>query len=315
MGLGGIAGGHKPPIRVGLLSRFFHNHSVGDHYAGLLRSFPRRRASYTVFRFPGANDGVSRQIEEAADDAVLLSPRLAEAHEQIAARELDVLFYTDIGMESVGLFPGLCTSTVQCVALGHPVTTGIPTIDYFLSCDRLEPAGAEGHYSERLVRFANMPHHFSKPRELGHEGRRSDYPIPSEARWYVCHQTLFKIHPEFDGLIGEILRRDPRGVAVLFEGQQAHWTRLLKERLQAALPDVASRVIFLPRLNFDEYLAFLPLADVLLDTLHFSAGTTIYHATGASAFRSSRFQDNSREGAEPMPLTSGSACRRARRPM
>ena len=153
---------------------------------------------------------VSRQIEEAADDAVLLSPRLAEAREQIAARELDVLFYTDIGMDPWAYFLAFALAAVQCVALGHPVTTGIPTIDYFLWCDRLEPAGAEGHYSERLVRFANMPHHFSKPRELGHEGRRSDYPIPSEARWYVCHQTLFKIHPEFDGLIGEILRRDPR---------------------------------------------------------------------------------------------------------
>ncbi len=34
----------------------------------------------------------------------------------------------------------------------------------------------------------------------------------------------------------------------------------------------------MPRLPFGEYLAFLRLADVLLDTVHFCAGTTTYHA-------------------------------------
>ena len=46
----------RSPIRVGLISRFFHQHVIGDHYAGLLRSFPRNQASYTVFQFPEAND-------------------------------------------------------------------------------------------------------------------------------------------------------------------------------------------------------------------------------------------------------------------
>jgi predicted O-linked N-acetylglucosamine transferase (SPINDLY family) len=266
-------------IRVGLISRFFHNHSVGDHYAGLVRSFPRRQSQYTVFRFPGANDAVSREIEEAADEVVLLSPRIDEAREQIAGRELDVLLYTDIGMDPWTYFLAFARlARVQCVTLGHPVTTGIPTVDYFLSCDRLEPADADGHYTEQLVRFANNPHYFSPPQLTGPEASRGDFPLAADARWYVCHQTLFKIHPDFDQLVGEILRRDPRGVVVLFEGQQAHWTRLLQNRLMESIPDVIERVIFLPRLPYGDYLAFLRLADVLLDTLHFCAGTTTYHA-------------------------------------
>jgi len=269
------------PIRVGLISRFFHNHSIGDHYAGLVRSFPRRQSRYTVFRFPGANDAVSHGIEEAADEVVLLSPRIAEAREQIAGQELDVLLYTDIGMDPWTYFLAFARlARVQCVTLGHPVTTGIPTIDYFLSCDRLEPADADGHYTERLVRFANNPHYISQPQVTGLEPSRSDFPLPADARWYVCHQTLFKIHPDFDRLVGEILRCDPRGVVVLFEGQQAHWTRLVQDRLRASIPDVVERVVFLPRLPYGDYLSFLRLADVLLDTVHFCAGTTTYHALG-----------------------------------
>jgi protein O-GlcNAc transferase len=47
------------------------------------------------------------------------------------------------------------------------------------------------------------------------------------------------------------------------------------------MPDVADRVLFLPRLAFHDYLSFLPLADVLLDTIHFSGGTTALHAFAA----------------------------------
>jgi protein O-GlcNAc transferase len=265
--------------RVGLISRFFHNHVIGEHYAGLLRSFPRNQASYTVFRFPGAEDTVSRGIEGAAEESVVLSLRLAEAREQIAAQELDVLVYTDIGMDAWTYFLAFARlARVQCVTLGHPVTTGIPTIDYFLSIDLLEPADSDAHYSERLVRFANPPHYFSEPRLNETALGRGHFPLPADARWYVCHQTLFKIHPDFDRLIAEILERDPRGIVVLFCGQQATWTSLLEERLRESLPHLASRIFFLPRLAYQEYLAFLQLADVSLDSIHFSAGTTTYHA-------------------------------------
>lgn len=265
--------------RIGLISRFFHNHSIGDHYAGLLRAFPRINARYIVFRFPGADDAVSRRIEESADESVLLSPRLAEAREQIAGCELDGLLYTDIGMDPWTYFLAFARlAPVQCVNLGHPVTTGIPTIDYFLSFDLLEPAGAEAHYTERLVRLANAPHFLASLREPGTRLDRKDFALPPRARWYICHQTLFKIHPDFDRIIAEILRRDAGAIVVLFAGQQPHWTRLLRDRLEAGARDVAERIFFLPRLPVNEYLEFLRLADVLLDTVHFCAGTTTYHA-------------------------------------
>ncbi len=267
------------PIRVGLISRFLHNHVIGDHYGGLLRSFPRNSASYTVFRFPGDEDKVSHEIEGAADEPVMLSLRLSEAREQIAERELDVLLYTDIGMDAWTYFLAFARlAPVQCVTLGHPVTTGIPTIDYFLSADLLEPVDADWHYTERLVRFANTPHYFAKPQIDGAELGRGNFPLPANVRWYVCHQTLFKIHPDFDQIVGEILRRDSKGIVVFFCGQQAHWTTLLQERLRDSLSDLASRVFFLPRLAYQEYLAFLQLADVLIDSVHFCAGTTTYHA-------------------------------------
>ncbi len=166
----------------------------------------------------------------------------------------------------------------RCATVGQPGTTGISTVDYFLSSDRLEPPDGQSHYSEQLVRLPDIPHYFGRPRAPDESPGRTGIPLPDEAPWYVCQQTLFKIHPEFDRLMGEILRRDPSGIAVLFEGQVPTWKALLLERLRRSIPDVVDRIVFLPRLPRDKYLRLLTQADVVLDTTHYGAGTTAMHA-------------------------------------
>lgn len=268
------------PIRIGVISRFFQKHSIGDHFAGLIRQFPRKGAHYTVFRFPGPTDKVSHEIEASADDVVMLSPRIVQAQQQVSARKLDLLFYTDIGMDPWTYFLAFSRlAPVQCATVGHPITTGIPNVDYFLSCDRLEAPEADEHYSERLIRLTHMPHFFTPPQTIGPAKTRADYPLPPDARWYICQQTLFKMHPEFDGLIGQILHRDPRGIVILFEGQLPQWQHLVLERMRRTIPGVVERIRFLPRLPLNDYLGLLPLADALIDTIHFSAGTTALQAT------------------------------------
>lgn len=44
-------------------------------------------------------------------------------------------------------------SSLQAVGWGHPITTGLPTIDLFFSGELLERADADGDYRERLVRL------------------------------------------------------------------------------------------------------------------------------------------------------------------
>jgi predicted O-linked N-acetylglucosamine transferase (SPINDLY family) len=269
------------PLRVGIISRFFYRHSVSVHYGGLLRAFPREQARYTLLRVTGPEDDVSRALDATADKVVRLSTRLSEAREQVAAEELDVLFYTDIGMDPLTYFLAFSRlAPVQCVADGHPSTTGIPNVDYFLSCDWVEPADGQSHYSERLVRLSELPHYFERPELPDESAGRRGFDLPGDRRWYVCHQTLFKIHPEFDLLLGEILRRDRSGIVVLFEGQVPTWRALLLERLQKQIPDVVDRIIFSPRLSLDEYLRLLVQADAVLDTVHYGGGTTAMQAVG-----------------------------------
>jgi predicted O-linked N-acetylglucosamine transferase (SPINDLY family) len=99
--------------------------------------------------------------------------------------------------------------------------------------------------------------------------------VPGE-HVYACPQSLFKFHPEFDPMLGEILRRDPKGVLVLQHGMSPVWHGLLLDRFERSIPDVVDRIRWLPGLSHDMYLALLAESEVTLDPIHFGGGNTTY---------------------------------------
>jgi predicted O-linked N-acetylglucosamine transferase (SPINDLY family) len=67
-----------------------------------------------------------------------------------------------------------------------------------------------------------------------------------------------------------ILRRDPRALIGLIEGDFEEWTALLRRRFSATMPDLVHRVRFLPRLGQSDFMELAASADVVLDTIHFT---------------------------------------------
>ncbi len=66
----------------------------------------------------------------------------------------DVIFYPEVGMDpATSALAALRLAPLQIAAWGHPVTTGLPTMDLFLSGELLEDSGAEQHYREKLIRL------------------------------------------------------------------------------------------------------------------------------------------------------------------
>jgi predicted O-linked N-acetylglucosamine transferase (SPINDLY family) len=267
------------PIRVGFLSAFFYRHTVGKLNLGFIRNLSRAEFTVTLLRFSGPDDDLARAFDTSADRVVMLPRKLELARQQIAELELDVLYYTDIGMDPLTYFLAFARlAPVQCVAWGHPVTTGLATIDYFLSAAALEPENAAEHYTEELIRFAKINTYYYEPKVAGPVKDRASLGLEHDATLYMCTQSLFKLHPRFDALVGAILRGDPCGRVVLIEGPCAHWSALLAARFRRTIPAEADRIVFLPRLTQDDFLQLQARADVLLDTTHFGGGSTSYEA-------------------------------------
>jgi predicted O-linked N-acetylglucosamine transferase (SPINDLY family) len=259
-------------IRIGFVSKFFRpDHPMSKLYGGIVDALYRGRFDVTIFRFGPADAmgfGADTPIVTLGDD-------LAAAREAIAAARLDVLFYTDIGMAPTTYFLAFARlAPVQCVTFGHPVTTGIANVDYFVSAAELEGARAEEHYTETLVRLAVVPTCFRRPAAAPVAPTREALGLPADARLYFCAQNLIKFHPEFDAALAGILRRDPKALLVLINNANPSLVQCLRNRFRAAMPDVAPRVAFLPFLDLDALLAFARHADAVLDTPVFCGGTT-----------------------------------------
>lgn len=265
-------------IRVGFVSTHFRDHTVGRLTQGLIAQLSRADFCVSVLSVGRHDDETGRAIRQHAEGFVALPANLAAARRLVAKQELDVLYYADLGMDPFThalAFSRL--APVQCVTWGHPVTSGIDTIDYFVSSELLEPPDASQHYTEKLVLLKTLPIYYSRP-ALPAPRPRSFFGLPADAPVYACPQSLFKLHPDFDAILAGILRRDPRGVVVLLHGRDPHWDELLCRRFAATLPDGADRIRFVPPLARDDFLALNATADVLLDPLHFGGGNTTYEA-------------------------------------
>ncbi|MEJ0004916.1 MAG: tetratricopeptide repeat protein [Steroidobacteraceae bacterium] len=261
-------------LRIGFISHYLFNHSIGKTTRGLIEHLSRELFEISALRVaPFPDDETSRAIRVAADLTVDLDMDLATAREQIAALELDVLFYQDIGMEEQSYLLAFARlARVQCLSFGHPDTTGIPNMDYFVSNDLFEPEDAAAHYSERLFLLRDLPTlaFYYRPALPQGKPARDKFGFTAAETLYVCPQTLFKLHPDIDELFAGILRRDPAGVIVLIEGMFKEWGIALRARFQAAFPEAAHRVRFLTRLAQGDFMELLSVADVILDTPHFN---------------------------------------------
>ena len=134
---------------------------------------------------------------------------MARAQEIIAETRLDVLLYPDIGMEQITYFLAFARlAPVQLVTWGHPVTTGLSSLDGYLSPAAFEPEDGENHYTEGLRRLENILMHYEPP-SLPRYSRKEDFSLPTSSAAYVCPQNIFKLHPEFD----HIRHRDIQALA------------------------------------------------------------------------------------------------------
>lgn len=275
------------PLRVGLISKFLYKHSIGRVARGLFEHLSRERFRvYALFIPPVADDEYVRAIREHADEAHILPADLQAARDLIAALELDILFYQDIGMEPFSYFLAFSRlAPVQCVTYGHPDTTGIRTIDYWVSNDLYEPEDAETHYSERLYLLHDLATlaYYYRPQVPEPLKDRAHLGLPDSAHIYLCPQTLFKLHPDFDPILGGILRADPRG-RIVFRSPVPQGMELLKKRLAGTLGADMERVLFLPyHDDFTDYFSLLTVADAILDTPHFNGMNTSLEAFAVGA--------------------------------
>ena len=274
-----LAPGARGRIKVGFISSYFRDHTIGRLNHGLVEKLSRDDFHVTVISTAAHKDALAQMYRKQADEYVVIAPDMNAARKQIAQLRLDVLFYTDVGMEPLTYTLAFSRlAPVQCVTWGHPDTTAIPTIDYFISSEDLDTPDAQNLYSEKLVRLKLPAVYYHRPEPPANLKTRADFGLPESATLYGCPQTLYKFHPDFDPILGGILRGDDDGLLLLIKGQHQSMDDALTQRFERSMSDVASRVRWIPRQDRDGFLSLNSILDVSLDPLHFGGGNTSYEA-------------------------------------
>lgn len=280
-------------LRVGFVTYYWHFHSVSKLFGGWVRTLDRARFQVTGYNLkPGPADPWGRDLL-AACDRVREAPAGAEIGDAtaawagtIAADRPDILIYPEIGMETTAVrLAALRLAPVQAMAWGHPVTSGLPTLDYFLSSEFMEPPDGDAHYTERLIRLPGLSIHYlplpegdPAPMDRAAAGLGESGPV------FVCCQFLPKYRPADDGALVDIARRVPDGRFLFVGDPAAAMTGRLRARLGAAFAAAGldpARLVFAPPVPPDRFPALLRLGDVYLDSLAWSGGNTALEAAAA----------------------------------
>lgn len=279
--------GWRPPaergqrIRVGFLSEFLCDHTIGKHYQGFIRHLDRKRFEVVVIHgCMSRQDAFRRKLDAAADKVITLPAKLKDQQQAVAAEELDILFYPDIGMAPSTYYLAYARlAPVQATSWGHPDTSGLDTMDYYLASASNEAEDADANYTERLIRLNRLPcFYYRTPASSVPLLTKAELGLPETGTLYGCPQNLFKLHPDFDTVLAAIAKGDPTGHLILPEGKYTAWTELLKKRWAKTFPVLLERAVFLPRTTWDRFMAVMAQMDVLLDPLHFGSGNTFYDA-------------------------------------
>ena len=267
-------------IRIGFLSRYFYRHPVGICFNNLITALTKDpRFEITLITAQSNRDDETERLIQHVQSHVSLPPQLRLAMQSIERLQLDTLVYTDIGMNNFTYFLAFARLALnQCCMVGHPNTTGSPTMDYFITSKELESEKIKEQYSETPILLDHIPLMISKPSPIETPIPKAEIGLPEERNIYLCPMTLQKIHPDFDHAIADIIRGDPEGVIILQKDTNyQEITKALQHRFNTRIPDATDRIRFVDWLPTEKFLHRIIQSDVILDPFHFGGGTTAYN--------------------------------------
>ena len=273
-------------VRVGLLSSFFRDCTIGKYFGSWAADLDRARFDVFAYYTGHVTDDFSATLAKSVEHYRRILDRVERVADAVLSDRLDVLVFPDVGMNSASyILAGMRLAPVQCAGWGHPVTTGQDGIDFFLTCGAMEPEGAESHYTERLVRLPGIGTRYARPGPASAKSR-GELGLPGAGALFLCPQSLFKIHPDNDALFARILAAEPGSRLVFFRDHDdpltGHFRRRLFGILAGAGVDGEARTVFLGRLDHADFLRVNACCDAMLDTLHWSGGNTTLDALAAA---------------------------------
>ena len=267
-------------LRIGYVSMNFRGQAVSQYMANRIKYHDAGAFFVKTFVLSKHSDAMTDAIKGWSDEWQEFTDlqdfgAIAAA---IKSSDLDLLIYADIGMNILTYLLGaMKLAPVQAVLVGHGTTTGLSSIDYYVSGDH-EPQAAQQHYTERIVRLPRLGSAQLPPPQTENKMTRAEIGVPEQAVMFISCANGIKHFYQRDELLVDILRQAPEAYIVLkpFQGPDTvdfKFKQRVMEKAKAA--GVEQRLIILPPLaRPGDLMGLLVLADIQLDTYPYGGWTT-----------------------------------------
>ena len=233
------------------------------------------------------SDNAKRMVTHFADQPTSLSAWVQE----ITEKHLDALIYPDIGMDPLTIrLASHRLAPLQAASWGHPETTGLPTMDLYISADAFEPQNAAENYSERLLRLPNLGVYVEPLTPDVTDPDLHALKLPNNQPLLLCPGSPFKYVPLYDDVWVQIARqlrkrffsRNSGGRLVFFRSRSDTMDQMLEGRLRTAFAkaevDFDKHVSIIRTLKRAHFFGLMKRSALLLDTLGFSGFNTALQA-------------------------------------
>jgi predicted O-linked N-acetylglucosamine transferase (SPINDLY family) len=263
-------------IRIAYVSGDLRQHPVSALMVRIFEKHDRRRFEITAISLqPEEASPIGHRVRAAFDSFIDVS-RMSDR----AVAELMRKHRVDIAVDLMGYTKGSRTAIlahrpapVQVNYLGYPGTLGLPYIDYLIADEFLIPAGRRAHYAEKIVWLPECFQANDDQRAFAHLiPHRRQFGLPDFGLVFCCFNNHYKINPGCFDIWMRLLRAVAGSVLWLVAEEPGVQDNLRREAQQRGVDP--TRLVFAPRIPYDEHLARLRCADLFLDTLPFNAGTT-----------------------------------------
>ena len=262
-------------FKIGYLSGDLHTHAVGLLIPELLELHDRQRFEVWAFDWTPESDTPQRKRLLAAIDQHV---RLSGVDDHTAARliaqaGIDVL--VDLQGLTSGARPAILghrPAPVQVSYLGLPGTSAIPGVDWMLADCYVMPEALLPYCTEKPLYVPHCYQVSDRRRDMAPRPERASYGLPDNAFVYCSFNNNFKFSDEMFDAWMRILAAVPGSVLWLLADNDTARNNMLDRAVAQGI--AAERLIFAPRVTPAEYLARFQLADLVLDTFPYNAGTT-----------------------------------------
>jgi protein O-GlcNAc transferase len=276
------------PIRVGIVSKFFYYHSNWKiPIKGWVENIDKNKFELFGYYTGKTNDDVTGIAKSCFNHFKKDINSFENLCKTIKEDNLHVLLYPEIGMDPMTLrLASLRLAPIQCASWGHPDTSGLPTIDYYLSSELMEPSDGDLYYTERLIRLPNLSICYTPLDFPDLEINRETFDLPPNSVIYFCCHSLFTHLPQYDDIYPLIAQQVSNSKFVFI----SYTSKIITEQFRSKIHQAFDRfkmnaedyIIFLPRLDPDHYHALNCLSDVFLDTPGWSGGNSTFEAVACN---------------------------------